>query len=138
MDGLSTEIRTLILKNSRPSRRDAARRAGMRGLAEDGRRSVEEGITTIEEVLSVTTVHEMEPTETKLAHPVAAANGPDGAAALVDIAGNPRTEPKETKERSAVSRGGLSTLGPFGAFCSKSEFEFGRFDCHNELACSGL
>jgi type II secretion system protein E len=72
----SSEIRTLILKNSSTDAiRDSARRAGMRTLAEDGRRLVEEGITTIEEVLSVTTVHEMEPTETKPAHPSATPNG---------------------------------------------------------------
>ncbi|MSU23440.1 MAG: type II/IV secretion system protein [Opitutus sp.] len=55
----SSEIRTLILKNSSTDAiRDAARRVGMTTLAEDGRRLVEEGVTTIEEVLSVTTVHE--------------------------------------------------------------------------------
>jgi type II secretion system protein E len=72
----NSEIRTLILKNSSTDAiRDAARRAGMKTLAEDGRRLVEEGITTIEEVLSVTTVHEMEPGETKPAHPTAASSG---------------------------------------------------------------
>ena len=56
----SSEIRSLILKNaSTDVIRDAACRAGMRTLAEDGRRLVHEGVTTIEEVLSVTTVHEM-------------------------------------------------------------------------------
>ena len=71
----NTEIRTLILKNSSTDAiREAARRAGMRTLAEDGRRLVEEGITTIEEVLSVTTVHEMEPGETKPAHPATPSN----------------------------------------------------------------
>ncbi len=56
----SNEIRALILKNaSTDAIRDAACRAGMRTLAEDGRRLVQEGVTTIEEVLSVTTVHEM-------------------------------------------------------------------------------
>ena len=65
----NTEIRSLILKNSSTDAiRDAARRAGMKTLAEDGRRLVEEGITTIEEILSVTTVHEMESTEAKAAH----------------------------------------------------------------------
>ena len=59
----SSEIRSLILKNaSTDAIRDSARRAGMITLAEDGRRLVEEGITTIEEILSVTTVHEMEST----------------------------------------------------------------------------
>jgi type II secretion system protein E len=76
----NSEIRTLILKNSSTDAiRDAARGAGMKTLAEDGRRLVEEGITTIEEVLSVTTVHEMEPTETKPAHSTAAANGAEAA-----------------------------------------------------------
>ena len=57
----SSEIRSLILKNSSTDAiRESARRAGMKTLSEDGRRLVEEGITTIEEVLSVTTVHEME------------------------------------------------------------------------------
>jgi type II secretion system protein E len=56
----SNEIRALILKNSSTDAiRDAACRGGMRTLAEDGRRLVQEGVTTIEEVLSVTTVHEM-------------------------------------------------------------------------------
>jgi type II secretion system protein E len=53
------EIRTLILKNASTDQiREAARRDGMNTLAEDGRRLVEQGVTTIEEVLSVTTVHE--------------------------------------------------------------------------------
>jgi general secretion pathway protein E/type IV pilus assembly protein PilB len=59
----STEIRQLILKNaSSDAIRESARRAGMTTLAEDGRRLVQEGVTTIEEVLSVTTVHEEAPT----------------------------------------------------------------------------
>ncbi len=58
----SNEIRQLVLKNaSTDAIRDAACRAGMRTLSEDGRRLVEEGITTIEEILSVTTVHEAPP-----------------------------------------------------------------------------
>ena len=58
----NTEIRQLILRNgSTDLIRDAARRAGMTTLAEDGRRLVQEGRTTIEEVLSVTTVHEEDP-----------------------------------------------------------------------------
>lgn len=49
------EVRRLILKNSSSGEiRDAARRAGMRGLAEDGWRVVRQGITTPEEVLRVT------------------------------------------------------------------------------------
>jgi type II secretion system protein E len=54
------EIRQLILKNgSSDLIRDAARRAGMRTLAEDGWRLVQMGITTVEEVLSVTTAKEV-------------------------------------------------------------------------------
>jgi len=54
------EIRQLILKNSSSDLiRDAARRAGMRTLAEDGWRLVRTGITTVEEVLSVTTAKEV-------------------------------------------------------------------------------
>jgi type II secretory ATPase GspE/PulE/Tfp pilus assembly ATPase PilB-like protein len=57
------EIRRLILKNSSSDQiRDAARRAGMRTLAEDGWRLVRRGITTVEEVLSVTTAQEVERT----------------------------------------------------------------------------
>ena len=57
------EIRELILKNaSSDVIRDAARRAGMRTLAEDGWRLVRLGITTVEEVLSVTTAKEVERT----------------------------------------------------------------------------
>ncbi len=56
------EIRQLILKNSSTDLiRDAARRAGMRMLAEDGWRLVRMGITTAEEVLSVTTAKEVAP-----------------------------------------------------------------------------
>jgi len=54
------EIRQLILKNSSSDLiRDAARRAGMRTLADDGWRLVSLGITTVEEVLSVTTAKEV-------------------------------------------------------------------------------
>jgi type II secretory ATPase GspE/PulE/Tfp pilus assembly ATPase PilB-like protein len=68
----SSEIRSLILKNgSTDAIRNSACRAGMKTLAEDGRRLVEEGVTTIEEVLSVTTVHEMETTEAKPPHAAA-------------------------------------------------------------------
>ena len=42
--------------------RDAAHRGGMRTLAEDGWRLVRLGITTVEEVLSVTTAKEVERT----------------------------------------------------------------------------
>jgi general secretion pathway protein E/type IV pilus assembly protein PilB len=54
------EIRQLILKNSSSDLiRDAARRGGMRTLAEDGWRLVQMGVTTVEEVLSVTTAKEV-------------------------------------------------------------------------------
>ncbi len=54
------EIRQLVLRNrSSDEIRDAARRAGMRTLAEDGWRLVRLGITTVEEVLSVTTAKEV-------------------------------------------------------------------------------
>jgi len=55
------EIRELILKSASSDQiRDAARRAGMRTLAEDGWRLVRLGITTVEEVLGVTTAKEVE------------------------------------------------------------------------------
>jgi len=58
----SNEIRQLILRSaSTDVIRESACRAGMTTLADDGRRLVEEGVTTMEEVLSVTTVHEMTP-----------------------------------------------------------------------------
>jgi general secretion pathway protein E/type IV pilus assembly protein PilB len=54
------EIRELILKHASSDLiRDAARRSGMRTLAEDGWRLVSMGITTVEEVLSVTTAKEV-------------------------------------------------------------------------------
>ena len=54
------EIRQLILKNASSDQiRDAARRGGMITLAEDGWRLVRMGITTAEEVLSVTTAKEV-------------------------------------------------------------------------------
>ncbi len=54
------DIRKLILKNASSDLiRDAARSAGMSTLAEDGWRLVREGITTVEEVLSVTTAKEV-------------------------------------------------------------------------------
>jgi len=54
------EIRQLVLKNASSDQiRDAARRGGMRTLAEDGWRLVRMGITTVEEVLSVTTAKEV-------------------------------------------------------------------------------
>jgi general secretion pathway protein E len=55
-----TEIRQLILKSASTDQiRDAARRGGMRTLAEDGWRLVRMGLTTVEEVLSVTTAKEV-------------------------------------------------------------------------------
>jgi hypothetical protein len=56
----ANEIRQFILKNvTSDALRDAARRSGMRTLAEDGWRLVRLGITTVEEVLSVTTAKEV-------------------------------------------------------------------------------
>jgi len=56
-----TEIRKLVLQNASTDQlRDAARRGGMMTLAEDGWRLVRMGITTVEEVLSVTTAKEIE------------------------------------------------------------------------------
>jgi type II secretion system protein E len=55
-----SEIRQLVLKNASTDEvRAAARRAGMRTLAEDGWRLVRLGLTTVEEVLSVTTAKEV-------------------------------------------------------------------------------
>ncbi len=55
------EIRQLILKSASSDQiREAARRGGMRTLADDGWRLVRLGITTVEEVLSVTTAKEVE------------------------------------------------------------------------------
>jgi type II secretion system protein E len=72
------EIRQLILKNSSSDLiRDAARRAGMRTLAEDGWRLVRMGITTVEEVLSVTTAKE--------------------------VAGTTKTQPADGKEQTPAS-----------------------------------
>lgn len=51
----NAEVRRLILKNASSDQlRDAARRAGMRTLADDGWRLVRMGVTTAEEVLRVT------------------------------------------------------------------------------------
>jgi type II secretory ATPase GspE/PulE/Tfp pilus assembly ATPase PilB-like protein len=58
------EIRQLILQSASTDQiRNAARKAGMRTLAEDGWRLVAQGITTVEEVLSVTTAKEVERTQ---------------------------------------------------------------------------
>ena len=54
------EIRQLCLRNGSSDQiRDAARRAGMKTLAEDGWRLVRLGATTVDEVLSVTTAKEV-------------------------------------------------------------------------------
>ena len=54
------EIRQLVLKGSSSDEiRDAARRGGMKTLADDGWRLVRQGDTTVEEVLSVTTAKEV-------------------------------------------------------------------------------
>jgi len=58
------EIRQLILKSASSDQiRDAARRAGMKTLAEDGWRLVAAGVTTVQEVMSVTTAKEVSRTE---------------------------------------------------------------------------
>jgi len=60
------EIRQLILKSASTDQvRAAARKDGMRTLAEDGWRLVAAGVTTVEEVLGVTTAKEVE-TSTKV------------------------------------------------------------------------
>ena len=60
------DIRQMILKSASTDQlRDAARRAGMRTLAEDGWRLVRMGITTVDEVLSVTTAKEVARTTTQ-------------------------------------------------------------------------
>lgn len=54
------EIRQLVLRNASTDQiRDAARRAGMKTLADDGWRLVRQGVTTVDEVLSVTTAKEV-------------------------------------------------------------------------------
>jgi chaperonin GroEL (HSP60 family) len=54
------EIRQLVLKGASSDQiRDAARKQGMKTLAEDGWRLVRMGVTTVEEVLSVTTAKEV-------------------------------------------------------------------------------
>ena len=54
------EIRQLMLQSASTDQiRDAARKQGMQTLAEDGWRLVRLGITTVEEVLSVTTAKEV-------------------------------------------------------------------------------
>ncbi len=71
------EIRELILKNvSSDVIRDAARRAGMKTLADDGWRIVRLGLTTVEEVLSVTTAKEVARTTTSAVPVPGAAQNP--------------------------------------------------------------
>lgn len=54
------EIRQLVLRNASSDQiRDAALRAGMKTLAADGWRLVRQGVTTVDEVLSVTTAKEV-------------------------------------------------------------------------------
>jgi type II secretory ATPase GspE/PulE/Tfp pilus assembly ATPase PilB-like protein len=58
----TSEIRQLILKNASTDLiREAACRGGMTTLSHDGGRLVREGVTTIAEVLSVTTTHDEAP-----------------------------------------------------------------------------
>ena len=52
-------INVILKSGSTDQVRDAARKAGMRTLADDGWRLVQGGITTVEEVLSVTTTKEV-------------------------------------------------------------------------------
>jgi general secretion pathway protein E/type IV pilus assembly protein PilB len=69
----NSEIRQLMLRNgSTDAIRDAACRAGMTTLADDGARLVQAGVTTIDEVMSVTTVHEMAPPVPPVAKPAGA------------------------------------------------------------------
>ena len=73
------EIRELILKSASTDLvREAARRGGMRSLADDGWRLVRMGITTVAEVLSVTTAKEVALT-TKVAAAAPPAEAPDAA-----------------------------------------------------------
>jgi general secretion pathway protein E/type IV pilus assembly protein PilB len=66
----TNEIGQLILKNASSDLiRDAARASGMRTLAEDGWRLVRMGVTTVEEVLSVTTAKEVERTKHRIGEP---------------------------------------------------------------------
>ncbi len=56
----NAEIRQLLLhRGSTDAVREAAQRDGMKTLAEDGWRLVERGLTTVEEILSVTTAKEV-------------------------------------------------------------------------------
>ncbi|MBI5768856.1 MAG: Flp pilus assembly complex ATPase component TadA [Verrucomicrobia bacterium] len=80
----NSEIRSLVLRNaSTDIIRDAARRDGMKTLAEDGRRLVEQGVTTIEEVLSVATVQEFASAHAAPAAPAAHAPEPPPPRTLI-------------------------------------------------------
>jgi type II secretory ATPase GspE/PulE/Tfp pilus assembly ATPase PilB-like protein len=69
------EIRQMMLANaSTDAIRDAARRSGMTTLADDGCRLVQTGVTTIEEVLSVTTVNEAAPLAAAASQPAQGGN----------------------------------------------------------------
>jgi hypothetical protein len=83
----TNEIRQLILKNSSSDQiRDAARRNGMRPLAEDGWRLVREGVTTLEEVLRVTKDQSLgDATENKPAARPATATATEISDALVSV-----------------------------------------------------
>ncbi|HTQ51542.1 MAG TPA: GspE/PulE family protein [Candidatus Acidoferrales bacterium] len=84
------EIRQLVLKNASTDQiRDAARRMGMNTLAEDGWRLVRLGLTTVEEVLSVTTAKEVAQTTSQ-----------------------PRVESRESGAKSAGDKVLLPTLDP--------------------------
>jgi len=81
------EIRQLVLRNrSSDEIRDAARRAGMRTLAEDGWRLVQLGVTTVEEVLSVTTAKEVSLTTGGNLEESGAPTDPEESVATVAIA----------------------------------------------------
>jgi type II secretory ATPase GspE/PulE/Tfp pilus assembly ATPase PilB-like protein len=52
---LNEELRTAIMRNEDASKITAiARRNGMRNLREDGWRKIQDGVTTVEEVMRVT------------------------------------------------------------------------------------
>jgi general secretion pathway protein E/type IV pilus assembly protein PilB len=77
----SNELRQLILRNvSSDVLREAARRAGMRTLAEDGWRLVREGLTTPEEVLRVTKDQSVDQKADQAAAEVLAGTDAPGAA----------------------------------------------------------
>jgi len=73
----NSEIREMILRNaSTDAIRNAARRSGMTTLADDGCRLVQAGVTTIEEVLSVTTANEPAPLTPAAGHHAPDVNPP--------------------------------------------------------------